>query len=205
LPVIGAWLIAYRRYLSVRPDADMNYLKWCAHLGVELVRYGTLVTVSLGVAWMMTLPEKAASFATTPWPVLSFIIMSVPLLLTLIMKNEFKAWGYIPLTLALATGIVIAASREALRHAVLNGVHQYDFMDYKINMDWYSTVLFFATFALIGGTTLSYLITVAWRAGQTKGVYTPGPVVRRMGTIAIALLVGWIIQYFVVGFIVWAR
>ncbi len=102
--------------------------------------------------------------------------------------------------------IVVGAAREVLRFVTLLGSHGYDAMDYRINMDWYSTVLFFVTFAVIGGTTLAYLLTVAWQAGQHKdGVYTPSPAVTRMGQWSVSLLVAWTVAYFAIGFWVWAR
>jgi hypothetical protein len=67
-------------------------------------------------------------------------------------------------------------------------------------MDWYSTLLFFITFAVLGGGVLASLLTIAWQAAQTRGVYTPSPLVNRLGVMAIALLAIWIIHYFVVGF-----
>jgi heme/copper-type cytochrome/quinol oxidase subunit 2 len=101
--------------------------------------------------------------------------------------------------------IVVAAAREALRFFTLLGTHGYDALDYKINLDWYSTSLFFITFAVLGGVVLGYLLTVAWKAGQTKGVYTPSPALTRLGNLSIGLLVIWIVQYFAIGFYVWAR
>jgi hypothetical protein len=92
-----------------------------------------------------------------------------------------------------------------LRFVTLLGSHGYDAMDYKINMDWYSTGLFFTTFGVVGGVTLAYLLTVAWQAGQSKGPYTPSATVTRIGQWSVGLLVGWTVLYFAVGFFVWAR
>jgi hypothetical protein len=72
-------------------------------------------------------------------------------------------------------------------------------------MDWYSTLLFFGTFVIIGGLVLSYFLTVAWQAGQTEGVYTPSPAVTRLGNLSILLITLWIIHFFVLGFWVWLR
>jgi len=53
--------------------------------------------------------------------------------------------------------------------------------------------------------TLAYLLTVAWQAGQSKGLYTPSPAVTRIGQWSVGLLVAWTVLYFAVGFFVWAR
>ncbi|OYY78071.1 MAG: hypothetical protein B7Y33_05355, partial [Hydrogenophilales bacterium 16-62-9] len=97
------------------------------------------------------------------------------------------------------------AAREALRFVTLMSVHGYNALDYKINLDWYSTVLFFVTFAVLGGVVLAYLLTVAWQSGQTKGVYTPSAAITRLGNLSIGLLVLWVVQFFAIGFYVWAR
>ena len=74
-PVVGAWLLAYRRYFAVRADADQNYLEWAAGLGVRLMQYGTPVVILLGGLWMASLPEKVAAFAVSPWVWASLIAL----------------------------------------------------------------------------------------------------------------------------------
>jgi hypothetical protein len=101
--------------------------------------------------------------------------------------------------------MVVAIARELLRWAILFGDFGYDALDYTIHMDWYSTVMFLSTFAIIGGVTLTYYLMVAWKAGQTDGVYTPSPAISMLGNIAIGLIALWIIQFFAVGFWVWMR
>ena len=85
------------------------------------------------------------------------------------------------------------------------GTHGYDALDYRINMDWYSTALFFSTFGVLGAVTLGYLLTIAWQAGQTQGTYTPSPAINRLGSVAIGLLVVWTAVYFGVGLFVQMR
>ena len=99
--------------------------------------------------------------------------------------------------------IMVAAAREILRYDVLMGVHGYDVFTYPINMDWYSTILFFGTFLIVGGGTLAYMLTVAWKAAQSEGMYTPSPAISRIGDVAIGLIVLWMIQYFAVGLYIW--
>jgi len=52
---------------------------------------------------------------------------------------------------------------------------------------------------------LAYFLTVAWKAGQTVGVYTPSPAVNRMGTIALWVIGLWTLQFFIIGFYIWAK
>jgi hypothetical protein len=65
--------------------------------------------------------------------------------------------------------------------------------------------MFFSTFGVLGATVLAYLLTVSWQAGQTRGTYTPGPVVQRLGSWSIGLLVLWTVVYFAFGFYVELR
>jgi len=205
VPAVGAWLLAYARYLSGRADADLGYLAFVNRLGARLLQVGVPLVLLLGGLWMATLPESAAGFGTSIWVWVALAALVAGGIAAHLARGDGERGSYLPLLVLLVVGIVIAAAREALRYVILYGAHAYDFMDYKVNMDWYSTALFFGTFAIIGGSVLAYLLTVAWQAGRTVGVYTPSPAVHRMGVVSIALIALWIVQYFVVGFVVWAR
>lgn len=209
-PVTGAWLYGYRRYLQghTQPDArDAAYIEWLGPLARGLMEIGGVVAVVLGALWMATLPEKMAWFATSPWVWLALVALLVTVALPRLLSQRLDQglWGYAVFGVGAVALIVVGAVREVLRFVTLNGVHGYNALDYRINMDWYSTGLFFATFGVLGGATLAYLLTVAWQAGQCKGTYTPSPALARMGTASIGLLVAWTVAYFAVGFFVWAR
>lgn len=214
--VIAAWLFAYRRYLmgcqndendSDANNANAHYIAWLLPLAHKLMWVGGVLAVASGALWLATLPEKMAWFATSAWVWVSAImLLATAFFPRLLGKRLDQAlWGYAPFALGAVALIVIGTAREALRFITLLGAHGYNALDYKINLDGYSTSLFFITFAVLGGAVLGYLLTVAWQAGQTKGVYTPSAAVTRLGNISIGLLVVWIVQYFVVGFYVWAR
>lgn len=210
VPVIGAVLVGYRRYYLPRlGDETLNmsrdYLDWAGNLGQNLILFGGVVSVVFGAWWMATLPEKAAGFAFSPWVMLSLALLlaTVGFAQWVRMGRMDSLWAYAVLPVGAVALIVVAAAREALRWSILKGAHGYNPMDYPINMDWYSTILFFGTFLIVGGGALAYMITVAWKAGQSKGVYTPSPVISRMGDIAIGLIGLWILQYFAIGFYTW--
>lgn len=206
-PVTGAWVYAYRRYLQASSQPDAAYLAWLAPLAQKLMLVGGVVSVVLGTIWMATLPEKMAWFALSPWSLFALLALlatvAVPLLLGQRINQAY--WGYAPFGVGAVALMVVGAMREVLRYVTLVGTHGYDALDYRINMDWYSTGLFFSTFVVLGGATLGYLLTVAWQAGQTQGVYTPSPALNRLGNLAVALLLLWTVVYFAVGFYVWAR
>lgn len=206
IPVTGGMLVTYRRFKSVRSDADQAYLTWAAEIGKTWIKVGSVISALLYVAWMMTIPETAGDFATSFWGVIAGVmVLFYAAWAQIRLKGEAKFCSYMTLPMALVIGLVIATSREMLRYGILNDFFHYDFMDYKIVWDWYSTGLFFLTFAIVGGSTLAYFLTVAWQAGQTVGVYTPSPAIDKLGTVVIWIMILWTIQFFVVGFYVWAQ
>lgn len=206
-PVTGAWLYAYRRYLQASAQPDAAYLAWLQPLAHQLMVIGGVVSVLLGALWMATLPEKMAWFATSPWVFVALAGLLATVAMPRLLGHRINQgyWGYAVFGVGAVALIVVGAVREVLRFVTLRGVHGYDALDYRINMDWYSTGLFFSTFGVLGAVTMGYLLTVAWQAGQTQGTYTPSPALNRVGNAAIGLLVLWTVAYFAVGFFVWAR
>jgi hypothetical protein len=206
-PVVGAWLFAYRRYLQASEQPDAAYLAWLAPLAQKLMLVGGVVTVVLGALWMATLPEKMAWFAVSPWSFIALLALLATVAMPLLLRDKLDRgyWGYAIFGVGAVALIVVGAMREVLRYVTLVGAHGYDALDYRMNIDWFSNVMFFSTFLLLGGVTLGYLLTVAWQAGQTKGIYTPSPALNRLGSLSVGLLVLWTAVYFAVGFYVWAR
>ncbi|MEY3953912.1 MAG: hypothetical protein RLZZ397_792 [Pseudomonadota bacterium] len=207
-PVIGAWLLGYRRYLQGAREADAPYLEFVRLLALKLMVVGGVVSVLLGAAWMFTLPAKMQWFAGSPWMWMAVAALLVVVGLPLVLRQRLDQgfWGYAVFGVGAVALIVVGAAREIMRFVTLLGSHGYNALDYRINMDWYSTSLFFSTFAILGGCTLAYLLTVAWQAGQQKeGIYTPGPLLTRLGQWSVGLLILWTVSYFAVGLWVWAR
>jgi len=210
VPVTGALLVGYNRYLRPRLEDSSHaisaaYLDWVGALGQKLILIGGVVAVLLGVAWMASLPEKVANFATSIWPMLAlaWLLLFVAFARWVKAGRMNSPWAYSVLGFGTVALVVVATAREALRWSILFGVHGYNAMDYPINMDWYSTITFFITFLLVGGSVMVYIVSIAWNAGQSQGIYTPGPVIDRIGTAAIWLTFLWVIHYFLIGFYIW--
>ncbi len=207
-PVTGAWLLAVRRYLQGADERDAGYLAFLARQAHRLMRVGGVLALAVGALWLATLPGKMAFFATSPWmgAALVLLLAAVALPTLLGARLDRGYWGYGVFGFGAVALIAVAAAREALRFQLLAGVHGYDALSYRVNMDWYSTLTFFITFAVLGGVTLGYLLTVAWQAGQhrpggdTAAVYTPSATVTRFGRWSVGLLVIWIAHYFAIGF-----
>jgi len=206
IPVTGGMLVTYRRFKMVREDADHEYLNWAAEVGKKWIKVGSVISAALYVAWMMTIPETAGDFATSFWGIIGGVmVLFYAIWAQVRLRGEAMFCSYMALPMAVVIGLVVAISREMLRYGILDGFFGYDFMDYKINMDWYSTILFFVTFAVVGGAVLAYFLTIAWKSGQTVGVYTPSPFVNKMGTVALWIIILWMVQFFVIGFYTWAK
>lgn len=210
VPVVGALLVGYGRYLHSRLDDEEHditpdYLAWAGGLGYRLILVGGVISVAIGAWWMATLPEKAADFAISIWPMLAlaWLLLFVGFSRWVKSTRMSSNWAYSVLGFGLVALIVVATAREALRWTIINGVHGYNALDYAINMDWYSTITFFVTFVLIGGTVMTYIASVAWNAGKVKGIYTPGPAIDNIGTAAIWLSTLWVVHFFMVGFYIW--
>ena len=196
-PVTGAWLLACRKYLSVREGEDAGYLEFVGAVGRRLALYGGGVAVLLLGAWMASLPGNMAAFALSPWTLAAAV--TVLFLAVAAWKLPDGLAYYLPL-LALVMALAVGSLREAYRYAVLHGDFGYDFMNYPIAMDWYSTILFFATFLIVGGIPLAFMLSLSWKAGQTRGVYTAGPVIAKLGAASVAVALLWVVQYFAFGF-----
>ncbi|WP_130537004.1 hypothetical protein [Thiomicrorhabdus indica] len=207
IPVTGAMLVTYRRFKMVRSDYDQDYLRFAAEVGKKWILVGSVISTVLYFAWMMTLPETAGNFGTSFWGILGGVAVLAYAGWAKVRLNgkSEDMCSYMALPMALVIGLVVAISREILRYDILNGFFSYNFFDYKVVMDWYSTGLFFLTFAIVGGAVLAYYLTIAWKAGQTEGVYTPSATVNKMGTVAIWILVLWMIQFFAIGIYTWVQ
>ena len=207
IPVTGAMMVTYRRFKMVREDADMAYLNFAAEVGKKWIAVGSIVSFALYVAWMMTVQETSGGFGTSLWAMIGGIAVLLPAIwgAVRLKGKSYDMCSYMALPITLVAGLVVAIAREVLRYDILNGFFGYNFFDYKVVMDWYSTGLFFLTFAVVGGAVLSYYLTIAWKAGQTVGVYTPSATVNRMGTIAIWILIIWMVQFFAIGIYTWVQ
>lgn len=203
LPVSAAWIMACRLYLAGREGGeDQDYLGFLAGVARRLTVLGGMLSLGLFVAWMVTLPGPQAELALSPWS--AAVAATLVLLMLFTWKGPEKA-GYLMPVVALVMALTLGALREVLRYAALHGGFGYDFMNYKIVMDWYSTILFIATFLIVGGIPLAFMLSLSWQAGRIKGVYSASPLIAKLGIASVAVSGVWVLHYFAVGAWVLAR
>lgn len=201
IPVTAGWLFGMRRYLLSAGEEDYGYIDFIENLAHNMARIGSLLVLLAGAAWMMTLPESMVWFRSSLWMLLGLIPLAYFGAMSFIQKKRVLCifCNYMAFGMTLIMAIVLAALREVLRFVTLLEAAGWDALAYKVNMDWSSTVIFFVTFLVVGGLNLTYLLTLAWKSGQTKALYTPGVGITRVGSMAIFSLVLWVVGYFTIG------
>lgn len=201
IPVTAGWLFGMRRYLLSAGEEDYGYIDFIENLAHNMARIGSLLVLLAGAAWMMTLPESMVWFRSSIWMLLGLIPLAYFGAMSFIQKKRVLCifCNYMAFGMTLIMAIVLAALREVLRFVTLLEAAGWDALAYKVNMDWSSTVIFFVTFLVVGGLNLTYLLTLAWKSGQTKTLYTPGVGITRVGSMAILSLVLWVVGYFTIG------
>lgn len=197
VPVTGAWLVGYRGYLEGRGETDTAYLDWIVALGKRCMSGGGLFALLMYVLWMSTLATDARPFAAS---IGSVVAVAATLGLTAGPLLCRPGQGsYRPILAAVVAVLLIAISRETLRLKVLGGSFGYDILTYPVHFDAYSTLLFFITFAGLGGLTVAFSVALSWEAGKTEGTYTASPRIARLGNASLVALVVWLVQYFLFG------
>ena len=163
-----------------------------------------MLVLAAGALWMAALPENMEWFRTSVWMWIALVPIAYFGAMSFIQKKRKLCifCNYMAFGMTIIMTIVLAAVREVLRFVTLLDAVGWNALDYKITMDWPSTAIFFVTFLVLGGLNLSYLLTLAWKSGQTKDLYTPSSGLTRVGTLAIASHICWVAGYFIIGWIV---
>lgn len=203
LPVTAGWLFALRRYLINNNDTevDMGYMNYLEGLAHRLAQVGAVLVLVTGAAWMAMLPPSMTWFSHSIWMVVALVPILFFFLLSPVQKRRRLCvpCNYMGFAMPVIMVMILAALREVLRYGTLLHGFGWDALDYKLTMDWPSTLVFFTTFLVAGGLNISYLVTLVWQSGHTEGVYTPSAKVTRLGQCALGSLVAWIVLYIVIG------
>ncbi len=187
LAVTGVFMMLYHWYFRDRADYDPGYLEYVSKTGVKLAFWSLFPAIGAGFWWLGTVPD-GFHFASNPF-FLAGAIMGVCTTAYIGTASEKPAEKAIFSALALfVTIFIMCCAREGLRMDY-TGAHGYSIFNYRVNPDWPSTILFFATF-LAGLYVLCFPAIAAFKAGKApKGqVVSLDP---SLGKTAVGVMVAW--------------
>ena len=146
LAMTGVFLMLYAWYFKDRGDKDRAYLEQVGAMGAKMAFLFTLLQALVGFWWLLSLPAEL-DFLNNP-----FFLVATAFGIALLFFLYYAQKD--PLKYAVPSGVgsflaILAMSynREALRMEYL-GRFGYSIFDYKVNVDWASTLLFVVTFLM---------------------------------------------------------
>ncbi len=187
--VTGVYLMLYASYFSEREDYDSNYLDYVAKRGANLALWASVLTVASGFWWLGTIP-KDFSFAQNPFLIIGAVL---GIITTAYLGAAYLSPGKRAKNAAILMFLTIffmSCAREGLRMHYMNKVG-YSIYNYPLNVDWPSTILFFATF-IMGLFVLCFPAAAAFKAGKApKGqVVIINPTIVRN---SLYLMIAWFV------------
>ncbi|HIE08108.1 MAG TPA: hypothetical protein EYP64_08690 [Desulfarculaceae bacterium] len=159
----GIFMMLYAWYFRPRSDFDGAYLDWVGRAGVKVAKIATMIEVMIGFWWLMEIPA-GLGFMRNHWlwagSLLGFLLIFG------LMKAEKEPERFaVPMALFSFVAVLgMCITREVLRMAYV-GAFKYSIYDYPVNIDWGSTVLFFATFVM-GLLVMAYPLIVVFKLGR---------------------------------------
>ena len=183
-PVVGIFLLNYADYFSKRDDYSAKYIAFTRSLGQKIAIVGLLVSAVLFVLWTFTL-------TMTFHPVVIAIVLFVLLLLAMVAKGSNS---YVITLVLVVTALLISTLREVIRMNIMSK-YGYTIYDYPMNIDWPTVVMFLSTFVGVGFTAVGFLLTLAWRAGRTKGIYTADATVTKLANSTVSITILWVVIF----------
>lgn len=202
--VTGIFLMLYNWYFYPREDMDKAYLDWAGSVGSKLALYGGLGWLSSHTLYILSVPSEWG-VKTNPitWlSVLGLLICAGVILVAQKNPAKFSIPSVLSSFLAI---LLVAVFREYLRMASV-GRFGYSIYEYKLNLEWYSPLLFLGT-TLTGLILYSYAWWMAYRAGRTQRgkVYEANETEHHLGDAAVFVVILWAIVWIGVGLIVIVR
>lgn len=201
IPAIGTFLVAYTDYFSDRADISKSYLAFVRRLGGRLGFWGFLISVPLLVWWHFDHPvDTDLTYHPFGW----LMVISLLLMASVCGREKGNVRGYALVGLGNAVLAMLAIWREVVRATYLSPFG-YVISDYKVNVDWSSLFLFFATFIGVGGLVGGFYVALLYNAGKVTGQYDANRSVARLGTGAVAVLAVWIVVFMAYGATIYIR
>jgi len=200
-PAIGIFLVAYSDYFSTHMGKSADYLAFVRRLGRKVGFRGFIAALPFLVWWHLDLPRQTGlSWQPFAW----LLVLAVILAANVTRDERGDVHGYTLIGLGMGVLTMLAIWREVVRATYL-GAFGYEIYDYKVNVDWPSMFLFFATLIGVGGLVGGYFLTLLYRSGKQEGQYQASGAVARLGTGAVAVLTLWIAIFFIYGASIYVR
>lgn len=185
--VTGVFMMLYGVYFKERPDFDQVYLDYVMRRGAGIAFSFSVVAAVAGFWWAGEIPAEF-NFFRNPF-FLAGATGGIALTAYLGMAHFNPEKYAVRAAIAMfAVIFVMCAAREGLRMDYAS-VFGYSVFDYKVNVDWPSTILFLATFVM-GLCVLCFPAMAAFKAGRAP----TGEVVNidaAHGKRAVAMMIIW--------------
>ena len=190
-PVVGIFLLNYVDYTSKCDGYTKEYLTFVKGLGKKIAIGGLLVSAVLFAVWVLTLNMLLN-------PLVLAIVLFVLILLFMVIKESNS---YVITLVLVVTALLISTLREVIRMNIMSK-YGYSIYDYPMNIDWPTVIMFLATFVGVGFTAVGFMLTLVWRAGRTKGLYTADGTVTKLANATVAITIIWALIFIAWGLIV---
>lgn len=184
LPVVGIFLLNYADYLSKRDDYTQAYLAFARNMGKKIAIIGLLISAVLFAVWVLTLNMLFN-------PLVIAIVVFVLILLGMVAKDMNS---YVITLVLVVTALLISTLREIIRMNIMSKFN-YSIYDYAMNIDWPTVVMFLTTFVGVGFTAVGFMLTLVWKAGRTKGVYTADATVTKLANATVGVTIVWALVF----------
>jgi hypothetical protein len=185
----GILLMLYAWHFKDRNDKDREYLQWAGKMGANMAFVFTAIQAAVGFWWLLSLPSEFWFFLD-PFFLIGAVLGIVLLVYLYSARKDPVRYAVPSIFIAFLTILGMSYTRESLRMKYL-GRFDYSIFNYKLNMDYGSTLLFLSTF-VVGLAIVGYLLAVAYKSGKAAGEYVSTPSMNKWGNISIALLLIWI-------------
>jgi hypothetical protein len=187
IPVVGIFLQNYSRFLSTREDFSDVFIDYTAKLGTKLAVYGLILSAAVFALWMFN-----AGYLLHP-----LTLATVAGVLVLLFMSAKNTNSYLTTAVLVVVALLISSIRELIRFDIMGSLG-YSIYDYPVNLELPSIVMFLATFLVMGGVGVAYLLTMAWKVGKTQGVFdgSKDVWVTKLGNYTLGIMVVWMITYF---------
>ena len=200
-PAVGIFLVAYSDYFASHAGQPKAYLAFARGLGRGLGFWGFTAALPLLIWWHLDLPRQTGLI----WQPFGWLMVLAILLVANVARDERgNVHGYVLVGLGGGILAMLAVWREVVRATYLASFG-YVIYDYKVNVDWPSMFLFFATLLGVGGLVGGFFLSLLYRSGKQQGRYQASSAIARLGTGSVAVLTLWIAVFFVYGASIYIR